>query len=906
MSKSENHLSDQTIPVGQRLAYSVFSFGNLMPQTIARIGVLVYLTQYIGLDPLVLGLLAIIPTLWDAVSDPLMGMISDRTRSRWGRRRPYILVGGMSWVFALGIGWIIPPLYVPWAEANNVSMTYLYAFILFSNFLTRTCHTVSHVPYQALGGEMSYVPFERTRLAAWRSMAGLLSKIISLLVGKRLVQSFGISSYPYIIICLLVTAVLGTLATFFFCKEKRQVASKKKNPTFRDMVRLFKFRPFLVFTAAFIGSNVGFMISSGLIVFIGRIWFLDDGAIFTFEIFAFVMTFLGFSFWTRFAKRYGNVNTLITVLCGLAIVFPSSRLFFRPYNGEPLFTGQAIKNTAKRFVYKFLTLDPFYSGIDVANLEQLKADARSNEIVGSFFTDVDPDSTSDEDFISHLNNFISVPDLYEQIKDRPYFSPESFKDYGAFAEISAKENSVISLLLGEAAPAEISPETLGMLDERLKSLSFYENFVEAQDLLEFPLDAGEKDGKSAVLKTLRKARKTAAKARVKIVASRYPEDFGNGLNLEEAEFSVEQMLELAEAIDKEADCKRWLDGEMPLDKFMSFVGMGRNEGKLKQKTHEWLIEELSKASRVEVDSTIMKAFKGLFGKSPADPTISLTLTGEEMESMAFLNRAMLEAVYPDLLEKSIHLNIAKASNKLAMMLVKTRNFRDKPFGELNEEQQKNIRTLNRQLMMHIGSLKAETKSGGDGDDAEAGAVKRFLLKIVAAFQTQTSPARYPLGKIHDSVPGIGLFFLCLFGAIAGFLNAGLVLMPGAMLPDIADADELNTGFSRMGTLFGVESFSMKMEHAVMPLIKGFVLVAIGLRHKLDMSMTPEQLDSIVTSLRWTYALPVIFSCGFGALILFFFYPLNSERLAEIRAELEIQRRELARESELDKISPSEG
>lgn len=110
MSTHERHVTaaEDRIPWAQLFAYGM---GGLIPIALFNIaGQLMGLLGNIslGLSALWLGTIMIIPRLWDAVSDPLMGHFSDNTRSRWGRRRPYILIGGIAVALSFVAMWWVP------------------------------------------------------------------------------------------------------------------------------------------------------------------------------------------------------------------------------------------------------------------------------------------------------------------------------------------------------------------------------------------------------------------------------------------------------------------------------------------------------------------------------------------------------------------------------------------------------------------------------------------------------------------------------------------------------------------------------------------------------------------------------------------------------------------------------
>src|SRR6476660_9983921 len=110
MSTSEPHATppEDRVPWSQLIAYGM---GGLVPIAIFNIaGQLISFLGNIslGLPGLLLGTIMVIPRLWEALSDPLIGHLSDNTRTRWGRRRPYILVGGLAVALSFVAMWWVP------------------------------------------------------------------------------------------------------------------------------------------------------------------------------------------------------------------------------------------------------------------------------------------------------------------------------------------------------------------------------------------------------------------------------------------------------------------------------------------------------------------------------------------------------------------------------------------------------------------------------------------------------------------------------------------------------------------------------------------------------------------------------------------------------------------------------
>jgi len=200
---------DQRVPLHKRIAYG---FGALADNFIMNgFGTLVTPIYNIGLklDPVLLGLAVAIPRVFDAISDPIMGNISDNTRSRWGRRRPYIVAGAVLSAILLPLIWM-PPV---------ISQNGMFLYLAMMGTIYFTTYTVFTIPYAALGFELTGDYDERTRLLAWPNYIGLIGSIsmpwlysIALLsfFGSEVVGARWVSVIlaVLIIICALIPAVL--------------------------------------------------------------------------------------------------------------------------------------------------------------------------------------------------------------------------------------------------------------------------------------------------------------------------------------------------------------------------------------------------------------------------------------------------------------------------------------------------------------------------------------------------------------------------------------------------------------------------------------------------------------------------------------------------------------------------
>ena len=171
---ANNNLQDATqnknqIPLNQKVAFGVGMLANQMFP--AALGIfMVILVQSLGMSPVLWGLIFFIPKLVDAITDPLMGFISDRTVSRWGKRRPYVFIGAI----VSGLSYMMM-----WQLSAENSEMYNFWYFLGWSCIFFIGMTIFSVPYVAMGYEMSSDFHERTRLMAVAQWIGQWAWVIA-------------------------------------------------------------------------------------------------------------------------------------------------------------------------------------------------------------------------------------------------------------------------------------------------------------------------------------------------------------------------------------------------------------------------------------------------------------------------------------------------------------------------------------------------------------------------------------------------------------------------------------------------------------------------------------------------------------------------------------------------------
>lgn len=165
-----------------KLGYGSAELGLVAVETLLQIYLLKFYNTTVGLPAQWTGLALALALVWDAVSDPLMGGLSDRTRTRWGKRRPYLLPGALG--LALGFVLLFNP---PSLESN----LFKFLFLLVAYVFVNTAMTVVAVPHLALGGEISFDRDERTEVFGYKRVFATLGSVLGLILPAIALRALG-------------------------------------------------------------------------------------------------------------------------------------------------------------------------------------------------------------------------------------------------------------------------------------------------------------------------------------------------------------------------------------------------------------------------------------------------------------------------------------------------------------------------------------------------------------------------------------------------------------------------------------------------------------------------------------------------------------------------------------------
>ncbi len=255
---------NQKLTLGSKIKYGLADLGFALITSAMQFFLLFYYTDVAGINPALAGSALLVGKLtWDAINDPLFGYLSDRTRSRFGRRRIYMLLGAVP----LGIAtWIMLSL------PKGLSGVSAFLAVLLSFWLVDTFHTLTTTPYYALTPELTRDYNERASLTSIRMVYSVFGYILGAALttilagifegaGLNLQQAWSATGAVFGIV-----VVITTLATTFSIKEQPELAGEPSRlPALKAILIPFKNKPFIVLMIAFILSSFSFTVLTALV-----------------------------------------------------------------------------------------------------------------------------------------------------------------------------------------------------------------------------------------------------------------------------------------------------------------------------------------------------------------------------------------------------------------------------------------------------------------------------------------------------------------------------------------------------------------------------------------------------------------------------------------------------------------
>jgi glucuronide carrier protein/probable glucitol transport protein GutA len=306
------------IPVWRKLTWGLGDTANNMSWTFVTSYLAIFYTDVFLIPAAAVSLLFLISRFWDAVNDPIVGMMADNTKSRWGRYRPWVIFGTVPLAVLTILTFTAHP---GWPLGGKL----VYAYITYG--LLVLAYTCVNLTYGSLNSVVTQDPAERGSLASWRLGLAVVGGIIVTLGVTRLMSSLsdGDPTLGYMRVAIFFTCIMVPLHWLCAGTNKEVIMPPKENklPLFQLIKSTFKNKPFLIAMAGMAVMGFGNYGRSAFYAYYFTYVLGDMGKMLTFILFAMFPMFFGSMTGAWVSDRFkskGKTIILSSLLSGILLI----------------------------------------------------------------------------------------------------------------------------------------------------------------------------------------------------------------------------------------------------------------------------------------------------------------------------------------------------------------------------------------------------------------------------------------------------------------------------------------------------------------------------------------------------------------------------------------------------------
>ncbi|YAF98459.1 MAG: MFS transporter [Nodularia sp. CChRGM 3473] len=269
---AQNTPDSQKLDFKTKLAYGAGDLGPAITGNISIFFLLVFFTNVAGIPAGLAGSVLMIGKIWDAINDPIIGVLSDRTKSRhWGRRLPWMFYGAIPFGIIFFLQWIVPQ----FSSDQSINVWPLFWYYVVIGLLSQVFYTVVSLPYTAMTPELTQDYDERTTLNSFRFAFSIGGSILSLILAQIIFSIIADRQQQYLVlaaICAIIsvlalyTCIFGVRDRVLAFEAKRTQAEEPPSiPFFEQLKIVFSNRPFLFVIGIYLFSWLGVQVTASII-----------------------------------------------------------------------------------------------------------------------------------------------------------------------------------------------------------------------------------------------------------------------------------------------------------------------------------------------------------------------------------------------------------------------------------------------------------------------------------------------------------------------------------------------------------------------------------------------------------------------------------------------------------------
>ncbi len=310
-----------------RLGFGAGEFSSSIFFTITSFWLMNFLTDEVRLSAALAGTALLIGKIWDAVIDPFIGHFSDHTRSRWGRRRPYLLVFAIPFGAAFVLMFRNPGID---AQAGK----FVWALLTYIFFCT--VYSFTNIPYNSLLPEMSRDYQERTNLSGFKNLFAVIGTLLGAGAAMPIMALFAGRTAGFIGMSALFgfLAALSLLVTFFSLKEPPAAQKPAGENVVKSLKDVFTNHPYMLLVGAWFSNSTAVAIMQTMLIYFYKYVLQDEGAVTLAMITLLLVTMATIPAWVWITKKIGKKSAYI-----LGMSFTLVAVLLVSFLGDKIGTG---------------------------------------------------------------------------------------------------------------------------------------------------------------------------------------------------------------------------------------------------------------------------------------------------------------------------------------------------------------------------------------------------------------------------------------------------------------------------------------------------------------------------------------------------------------------------------------
>jgi glycoside/pentoside/hexuronide:cation symporter, GPH family len=289
----------------EKVGYSLGDTASHFVWDMVGFWLLFFYTDVYGISAAAAGTIMLVARFWDMAIDPIIGVVSDRTNTRWGKFRPYILFGAIPYAI-LAILTFTTPNFGELGKILYAGATYV---------LLMTAYAAINLPYSALGAVMTDDTYERAGLNTYRFIAGFSGQFIVTGLALTLAEFFGhgnkAQGFQYTVFMFAVLSLIFFFITFQTTKERVQPPKAQKNSLKEDLKNLFANKAWRILAIVGIISFIMFAMQNAAIAYYFKYYLGRENNVQLFNVLGTVALIVALPLSKPLAKKFGNKNVFI-------------------------------------------------------------------------------------------------------------------------------------------------------------------------------------------------------------------------------------------------------------------------------------------------------------------------------------------------------------------------------------------------------------------------------------------------------------------------------------------------------------------------------------------------------------------------------------------------------------------